>query len=348
MFKTYNTLLSFELEDGMKIVSHGFVDLYEPQGSYQLNIREILPEGLGELYIAFEQLKKKLEKEGLFDEKYKKPIPKFPTRIGIVTSPTGAAIQDILRVIERRYPLAHILLAPSLVQGRDAAPTIVHAIELLNSVGVDVIIVCRGGGSLEDLWPFNEEIVARAIFNSKIPIISAVGHEPDVTIADYVADKRAATPSAAGELVVPIKEEISRHLDALSTLLKNIMYSKVEACKSDLDGVNVKMVYKLLQEEVGQYGQRIDELLDQTYTQVTHKIELQKESLDGISGKLDALSPIRVLERGYSISLKLPTEELVENISVVKGGDKMKVIVKDGEIICEVEKQRRGTIGKRR
>ena len=244
MFKTYANLVKFQLYDGMKVLVTGRVSVYEASGSYQIYVEEIMEDGIGSLYLAFEQLKEKLQKEGLFLESHKKKIPKIPRRIGIVTAPTGAAIKDILSTIKRRWPLCETILFPALVQGDLASQDIVKKIKMADTYDLDVLIVGRGGGSLEDLWPFNEEIVARAIYEAKVPIISAVGHEIDFTIADFVADKRAPTPTGAAEMAVPNLPDVKNYLEQVTIRLQKAMTTKLNMASQRLKNLTDRRIFK--------------------------------------------------------------------------------------------------------
>ena len=244
MFKTYASLVKFQLYDGMKVLVTGRVSVYEASGSYQIYVEEIMEDGVGSLYLAFEQLKEKLQKEGLFLESHKKKIPKIPRRIGIVTAPTGAAIKDILSTIKRRWPLCETILFPALVQGDLASQDIVKKIKMADTYDLDVLIVGRGGGSLEDLWPFNEEIVARAIYETKVPIISAVGHEIDFTIADFVADKRAPTPTGAAEMAVPNLPDVKNYLEQVTIRLQKAMTTKLYMASQKLKNLTDRRIFK--------------------------------------------------------------------------------------------------------
>ena len=244
MFKTYASLVKFQLYDGMKVLVTGRVSVYEASGSYQIYVEEIMEDGIGSLYLAFEQLKEKLQKEGLFLESHKKKIPKIPRRIGIVTAPTGAAIKDILSTIKRRWPLCETILFPALVQGDLASQDIVKKIKIADTYDLDVLIVGRGGGSLEDLWPFNEEIVARAIYEAKVPIISAVGHEIDFTIADFVADKRAPTPTGAAEMAVPNLPDVKNYLEQVTIRLQKAMTTKLNIASQRLKNLTDRRIFK--------------------------------------------------------------------------------------------------------
>ena len=301
-----------------------------------MRVFDMRPDGVGELYKAFEQLKKKLEAEGLFDEIHKKPIPKYPKKIGVVTSPTGAAIHDILNVAKRRCPM-DILIAPTLVQGERSAQSIAKSIEMLNKTDVDIIIVGRGGGSLEDLWSFNEEIVARAIFNSNIPIISAVGHETDYTISDFTADMRAPTPSAAAELAVPNRIEIRRHVESLSTRMENAATHMIAEHSSHIDYLQRQIEPERLNDFLRQNRQRIDEITSRMEYSIKTILNMKRSPLKIYAGRLDAISPLKTIERGYSITLKQKDRNIVGSISDVRKGDELEIIVKDGTIECSVE-----------
>lgn len=302
MWRNRVNQLLFKPVDGMKIIARGNITVYEPRGNYQLDCFHIQPIGLGELQQAFERLKKKLFEEGLFADDHKIPLPEYPMRIGIVTSPTGAAIQDIISVLSRRMPSVEVILVPVKVQGIGAAEEIAEAIDTLNEWNqVDVIIVGRGGGSLEDLWAFNEEIVARAIYRSEIPIISAVGHEIDYSISDFVADMRAPTPSAAAELVV-------RHKNELIELIRNFCYTMISSMENSISS-HRQTVASLIQsysfnrpqDLLRQRSQRIDELTRRLEQSFNHYLEFTKRSVESLATRIDALNPRLVLKRGYAI-----------------------------------------------
>jgi len=342
MFKERNHELKFTLEDGLSVIVRGHISVYEKRGRYQLYVEEIQEAGIGALYLAFEQLKRKLKEEGLFDAVYKKLIPSFPHRIGIITSPTGAAIRDMLTIIKKRFPHVHILLAPVAVQGAEAPAQIVKAIQLMNRYSaereqIDVLIVGRGGGSIEELWAFNEESVAREIFSSAIPVISAVGHETDFTIADFVADKRAATPSEAAELVVPDEREIEKNLRSQELRMRQNLFKAIEYHRKRLESIERSIGFRKPLERINQYRQTVDELKRSIIAEVTHLVALQRKSVQALKGKLDALSPLAILERGYSIASKLPEEKIVRSIQDISVGDALKVLFKDGAAISEVK-----------
>jgi len=343
MFRDRNALLKFTLEDGMSVIVRGHISVYEKRGKYQLYVEELQESGIGELYRAFEQLKKKLKDEGMFDAAYKKPIPAIPRTIGIITSPTGAAIRDMINITRRRFPHVHILLAPVAVQGEEAAPQIVNAIKLMNRVNselmkVDVLVVGRGGGSIEELWAFNEESVARAIFASEIPVISAVGHETDFTISDFVADRRAATPSEAAELVVPDKRQIEKNLSAFELQLRQNIYKMIEEQRRRLESIEKNVLFRTPTERINQYRQTVDELKRTLIAEVIHRVQLHKKELQALTGKLDALSPRAILERGYSICLK--EQKVVRSVTDITTGDMLRVLFQDGEAISEVKEKK--------
>jgi exodeoxyribonuclease VII large subunit len=295
------------------------------------------PKGIGALQLAFQQLKEKLEKEGLFDHAHKKTIPFIPQKIGIVTSPTGAAIKDILNIIDRRFANVEILICPVKVQGEGAAQEIAEAItELNNYSDIDVIITGRGGGSLEDLWAFNEETVARSIHNSRIPVISAVGHEIDITIADLVADKRALTPSEAGELVVPRKDLLIEKVEKFNARLLQALTGKLRLSKEKL--VRIANSYAMRQpfDRLNRWQQRLDEFAQRLNLNITHALNTEREKLSGIAGKLESLSPLNVLKRGYTITTRLEDNKSLRCIIDLSKGDKIKTNLSKGSIISEI------------
>lgn len=335
MFRSANQRLKFMPESGMNVIVRGRVSLYDRDGQYQLYIDDMQPDGIGALNLAFEQLKNKLAKEGLFDESNKKPIPDRNKRIGVVTSATGAVIQDIINVISRRYPLAEIILAPVEVQGENAAPQISAAIDRFNlRDDIDVLIVGRGGGSLEDLWAFNEEIVARAVFKSRIPVISAVGHETDFTICDFVADLRAPTPSAAAELAVP---DIRDDKAFISSVPVNAEFSVRKMIAGEQEKLSlIRDKLRLLSP-----SNVIDDRLNTVsllYAKALNLIEMrlgdESNRFAVACAKLDSLNPIKVLSRGYSITLK--DTKIVSSVSDITCGDKVTIKLADGEKECEV------------
>jgi exodeoxyribonuclease VII large subunit len=322
MFARSNARLKFRPKDGMKVIAFGSISVYEARGDYQLIVGEIEPKGIGALQLQFQQLKEKLQKEGLFDARHKAPIPFLPTRIGVVTSPTGAAIRDILNVTRRRFSNVEIIINPVKVQGEAAKDEIAAAIRLFNKLkNVDVLIVGRGGGSLEDLWPFNEEIVARAIFESRIPVISAVGHEIDYTISDFTADFRAPTPSAAAELVIPRKEDLAKLIDTAETRLRNALHNKIDVLGHRLATLKGSYVLKQLVGLLAQYEQRIDDISRDIALGMDRLIKMRSEDFRHVIGKIEALSPLAILGRGYSITTKLPDGVIVKDAASLAKGD---------------------------
>lgn len=336
MFRSEFANIGFQLEDGLKLIVFGRLTVYKAKGEYQLIAEQIHPKGIGILQLRFEQLKKKLQQEGLFDEKRKRPIPFLPKCIGIVTSPAGAALRDILKILERRYRNLHIIIYGARVQGDGAAEEIAEGIEYLNTIeGIDVLIVGRGGGSLEDLWAFNEERVARAIFNSRIPVISAVGHEIDFTIADFVADLRAPTPSAAAELVVKNHEDLQRNVQ---TLERRFIQSARNYLREWKNRVNL-LAHKLVdpRKKFVELRERLDDISDRLINGIKKLFEMKREVLSGRALRLNSLSPLAVLDRGYSIAFKKDTKEVIKVSSQVKRGDEILVKLMKGELNCEVK-----------
>lgn len=337
MFRSRKDFLKFRLEGGMKVIVYGRVSVYEKAGQYQIIAEEIEPRGIGALQIAFEQLKKRLASEGLFDSSHKIPIPLFPQRIGVVTSSTGAAFQDILKVMKRRFSNVEVILNPVPVQGEEAAEKIARAISELDSLGeVDVIIVGRGGGSLEDLWAFNEEVVARAIYACRTPVISAVGHEIDWTIADFVADLRAPTPSAAAEMVIGKKEEFLEKIEGLYSQIRSLVSSIVERKRMYLENLMGSYGFRHPIDMVRKYAQRIDELVYRIEVRITHKISFLREKLMATLRHLDVLSPLNVLRRGYSITFSLPERTVVRSSRDIVCGKEIETQLAEGKIISKV------------
>ena len=336
MFSSYASRLKFLPENGMKVIIFGSVSLYNKDGTYQLYITDMQPDGVGALNLAYEQLKEKLQNEGLFNVDFKKPIPQFPQKIGVMTAPDGAAVRDIFSVLKRRYPVAEIVFCPVAVQGATAAPEIAKAIKLFNEKNAaDVLIVGRGGGSLEDLWAFNEEIVARAIFESQIPVISAVGHETDFTIADFVADLRAPTPSAAAELAVPDIFELKSDLLGLKQHLLVLMRNKIYTEKEKLENFEKQITILNPSNKIKNSRQELSNFYEKVVNLMTLKMNDEKAKISLLSSKLNALSPLEVLSRGYSISYK--NETPIKSINDVNVGDNIKIRVTDGEFFAEVK-----------
>ncbi len=333
MFRSAAATLAFEPSDGMKVMARGRVSVYEAGGAYQLYIEEMIPDGVGELYIAYEQLKRRLEEEGLFDERRKKPIPKFPKTVGVVTAPTGAAVRDVINVITRRCPMTEIIIYPAQVQGAGAAESIVKAIEYFNAANAaDTLIVGRGGGSIEDLWAFNEEITARAIYASKIPVISAVGHETDFTIADFAADLRAPTPSAAAEIAVPSAIELRGMLNAdQNRILRNIT-GRIDSGRLLLKRFKMKTP----KDKIDEYSLRVDALTRSMENSVKMKTMTLRRAFSEQAAKLDALSPLQTLSRGYAIPTK-KDGTVIRGAKEIKSGDEFTLRLRDGSKDCVVK-----------
>ena len=331
------------LQDGAAVNAHGRVTLYEVRGDLQLVADAIQPEGVGELQLRLEQLKAQLEREGLFEESRKRPLPHFPKRIGVVTSPTGAVWQDIRTVVGRRFPLVELALAPAMVQGDSAANTIVEAVQALNDGGdIDVIIVARGGGSLEDLWPFNEEPVARAVFSSRVPVVSAVGHETDFTVCDMVADVRAPTPSAAAEMVVPDMGDLLQRLSASVHRVESSVTQKVGVAMGDVGLLWTSLGRTV--PEVDQLRLRVDDQLDAARTQLTHRLELSRGKVDRLETALRTLSPQDTLRRGYSIVVDRETEAVVSAARETQPGSSLDITLSEGTIAVSVEEVSAGPV----
>jgi exodeoxyribonuclease VII large subunit len=337
LFRGYQKAVPFDLADGMKVIVHGNIDVFEKRGEYQIIIDLMEPEGIGALQLAFEQLKEKLQKEGLFDESHKKKIPAFPDTIGVITSPTGAALRDILHVIGRRYKGIRIIIYPVLVQGEGAAEEIVEAIGIANRrKEVDVLLVGRGGGSIEDLWAFNEEIVARAIYDSGIPIISAVGHEIDYTISDFVADLRAPTPSAAAELVVKNKVELLKWSRELIIRLFTTIDRIVAQKKERASFYSVDVLLHRLEVVLNQKNLILDDLTRSLYSCIEAVIIRVRGRFEKTVGKLNALSPLNTLARGFAIVSRLPEDTPVFSTTDVNTGDEIKSRLKDGLLFSKI------------
>lgn len=359
MFRSNASKVIFKPADGMKVLVTGRISVYEAMGSYQIYVDEMLEDGVGNLYIAFEQLKKKLQAEGLFDEALKKPIPRIPKRVGIVTASTGAAIRDIMTTIKRRFPICETILFPTLVQGENAKDDIVRNIKRAEDYDLDVLIVGRGGGSIEDLWPFNEEIVARAIYDCEIPVISAVGHEIDFTIADFVADLRAPTPTAAAELAVPNMSDLKKHIDQLSIRLNEAIYKKVNYLKLYLDSVknsfvikNPGVMFENRKQSLDLMNTKLNELMLGKVDKMKNELEKIKKSyvltnpkllykdnvvcLKNIIDKLELLNPLNILSRGYSITYM--NDKALKSAKEVKKDDVLKIKLYDGMLETRVSK----------
>lgn len=336
MFRSSADKLRFRPESGMGVTVFGRVSVYPRDGAYQLYCTALLPEGTGDLQVAFEQLKKKLDEEGLFDRAHKKPLPRYPEKIAIITSSAGAAVHDMIRILRRRWPLTKVILLPVRVQGVEAPPEIVGAIRYANEFKIgDVIITGRGGGSIEDLWAFNDERVARAIYASEIPVISAVGHEPDVTISDFVADARASTPSNAAEIAVP---DIAEFIDALNSYdirARQAMSKRLAALRARLDGITSKRVILNPTASIDDRRIELDRCRDKLITGQQRIYEQKKHELLRLAASLDAMSPLKVLSRGYAIAAD-GEGKMIKSIKSIEKGDALSLRFSDGEAECTV------------
>ena len=329
--------LPFDLVDGLEVVAQGSVDVYPPRGSYQLIIRQVTPRGVGPLELAFRQLQERLATEGLFDEDRKRPLPRFPERIALVTSPTGAAVRDMLQVITRRWPAVEIVLLPVRVQGAGAAEEIAEALARVPLLpGIDVVIAGRGGGSLEDLWAFNEEVVARAIAACPVPVVSAVGHEIDVSIADLVADVRALTPSEAGELVVPHRDELRAGLNSVGTRLAGALRQQAARARTVLTGLASRPVLSRPHGQLREFAGRVDELQRRLDGAVRGRTRFARDRLGTIAAGLQALSPLEVLARGYSMTLS-GDGDVIRGADQVTAGDEIVTVFSRGRAVSRIE-----------
>ena len=339
MFASARSGLSFRMREGQKVVVLGSVNVYERDGKYQLYANEIILEGAGLLYEKFEALKQELEEMGMFAEEYKQPIPKFAKTVGIVTAPTGAAVRDIIQIASRRNPYVQLILYPALVQGEGAADSIVRGIRMLEKQNVDVMIVGRGGGSIEDLWAFNEEKVARAIFECRVPVISAVGHETDTLISDYVADLRAPTPSAAAELAVYDHRQVSEQMEAFLSRMRRQMRLKTMLERRRLEQLELRLKHTHPRQKLNENRQILQELENRLRDRMQMLLEENKHRLAIYTGQIDGLSPLKKLSQGYSYT-ELADGENVRSVQQVKDGQEISVYVTDGKIksrIVEVE-----------
>lgn len=337
-------------ENGSAVVAHGYVSVYEQTGNLQFYVDMLQEEGQGALYLAFEQLKARLEAQGLFAEERKRPIPALPHRIGLVTSPQAAALQDILNVLARRYPLAEVVLSPTQVQGEGSARQVARAIAALNALegdeAVDVIIVARGGGSIEELWAFNEEIVAHAVYASRVPVVSGVGHETDTTIIDYVADLRAPTPSAAAELVAPDRAELKADIDGLRRMLVEDMYGRLAIARDAIQQDRARLSRLSPERQVLDDRKRVADMLLSMSTQLQHTLALHRERVYGSKARLEALSPLQILRRGYAIVRDLDSGTVVSSLADTEAGHLLEIRVADGAFGARVERPHQGNASK--
>lgn len=335
MFSAYASRLKFSLQDGMKVICRGRISCYEKDGLYQLYIEDVQPDGIGALSLAFEQLKEKLEKEGMFDFSHKKSLPKYPTKIGVATSNVGAAVEDIKNIISRRYPLCELLIVPTVVQGVNAPADIVSSISLLDSIeDIDLIIVARGGGSAEDLWAFNDECVARAVYSCKKPVISAVGHETDFTICDFVADLRAPTPSAAAELAVPDISVLRQQLRNTAGLLNSYLYGTLEYELNRFERILNSVLFEP-NRYIENKSDTVEGLNQRILQSFTKKLDSRKTALSAVAAKINDLSPLNIISRGFCC-VSDNSSKMIKSVKSISVGDSISLILADGKAQCTV------------
>ena len=335
MFRSRAQGLKFMPESGMKVIIHGSVTVYPRDGSYQIYVSSMQPDGIGALYLAYEQMKARLAEEGLFDDIHKKPIPMYPRRIGVITSPTGAAVRDIINVTGRRYPMADIYLYPALVQGAGSEDSLVRALDYLDESGLcDVIIIGRGGGSIEDLWSFNSEKLARRIFDAKTPIISAVGHETDFTICDFVSDMRAPTPSAAAEIAVPDRRELMMRVDQLDERLATALVRNVQRARERLNVLSDRAGADSVRRMIDGKRDEVNYLNEKSALLIRSIMQAKRDMLSSSAAKANALSPLSTLSRGYSVAEK--DNAVIKSVNEVSKGDRLTLIMRDGTAVTEV------------
>ncbi len=341
LFRSDAMRLRFRPESGMKVILTGRVSLFPRSGQYQLYVSHMQPDGAGDLAVAFEQLKQKLQAQGLFDAAHKKPLPRYPERVALVTSPTGAAVRDMIRILGRRWPLASVLVCPVRVQGEGAAEEIAAMLELVDAAGLaDVIITGRGGGSLEDLWAFNEEIVARAIYRCKTPVISAVGHEPDVTIADFAADVRAATPSNGAELAVCDRAELRALLEQQARRMEKAQERRLELLRQRLRRLSERPVLRSPEGSLQQKELLLELLRQRLERAAVSAVEQDQRRFAALSGRLDALSPLKVLARGYAVATR--QGQVLHSVEQLSPGEEIRLRLADGTAFCAVERIEKG------
>lgn len=341
LFRSDAMRLRFRPESGMKVILTGRVSLFPRSGQYQLYVSHMQPDGAGDLAVAFEQLKQKLQAQGLFDAAHKKPLPRYPERVALVTSPTGAAVRDMIRILGRRWPLASVLVCPVRVQGEGAAEEIAAMLELVDAAELaDVIITGRGGGSLEDLWAFNEEIVARAIYRCKTPVISAVGHEPDVTIADFAADVRAATPSNGAELAVCDRAELRALLEQQARRMEKAQERRLELLRQRLRRLSERPVLRSPEGSLQQKELLLELLRQRLERAAAAAVEKRQRQFAALSGRLDALSPLKVLARGYAVATR--QEQVLHSVEQLSPGEEIRLRLSDGTALCAVERIEKG------
>ncbi|MBS0205342.1 MAG: exodeoxyribonuclease VII large subunit [Planctomycetes bacterium] len=338
MWRSAAQRLRFDLRDGMDVIVAGAIQVYEARGQHQIVVEQMQPKGIGPLELAFRQLQQKLAAEGLFAPERKRPLPRYPRRVALVTSPTGAAVRDMIQVMTRRWPRVDIVIVPVAVQGDPAAGQIAAALRRVHLIpGVDVVICGRGGGSLEDLWAFNEEVVARAIHACRVPVISAVGHEVDVTIADLVADRRALTPSEAAELVVPLESDVRMELNLMRQRLVSSLRQQTQRARVRLDSLADRRCFTRPLDRLHDLSRRLDELEGRLNRGVRQSVATARQQLHALASSLNALSPLAVLDRGYSLTKRVADGELIDDAGTVAIGDQISTLLARGSMISEVK-----------
>jgi exodeoxyribonuclease VII large subunit len=337
VYRGVNLRLKFDLRDGLEVIARGRLTVYQPRGEYQLQVEELQPKGVGPLELAFRQLKEKLSRLGYFDRR-KKLLPPYPRRVALVTSPTGAAVRDMLETLSRRWPLAEVWVYPATVQGDGAGASIAAAIRALNDLpGVEVMIVGRGGGSLEDLWAFNEEVVAQAIFESRVPVVSGVGHETDLVISDMVADLRALTPTDAANKVVPDKTEVLTWLNETETRLRDLLLRRLDLARARLDDLARRRCFREPLDRVRDYERHLDDWNERLQRALRQRLAVLRQRLEALAGRLETLSPLHVLARGYSLTRTECDGVVVRTPAQVRPGDRLLTLVQHGRVISRVE-----------
>ncbi len=337
IFRGVNLRLKYDLQNGMEVIARGRLTVYQPQGQYQLQVEEVQPRGVGPLELAFRQLKEKLSRLGYFDRR-KRPLPPYPRRVALVTSPTGAAVRDMLETLTRRWPLAEVWVHPATVQGDGAGASIAAAIRRLNALaGIDVVIIGRGGGSLEDLWAFNEECVAQAVFESRIPVVSGVGHETDLVISDMVADLRALTPTDAAMRVVPNKSDVLTWLSETETQLRELLLRRLDLARARLDDLMRRRCFRVPLERVRELERRLDEWHERLQRALRQRLAEWRRRLEAQAARLESLSPLNVLARGYSLTRTEADGVVVRTPAQVRPGDRLVTLVQHGRLISRVE-----------
>ncbi len=339
-FRSRNKSLKFDLAEGIRVVVRGSISLYERSGIYQLYVEEMEPEGLGELFLAYEQLKEKLLGQGLFDEGRKKPLPRIPQKIGLITSPSGAAVRDFLTTLSRRYPCVNVKMFPVIVQGHEAPGQIITALKALDKLSLDIIVITRGGGSIEELFTFNNEELVRSVYNVNTPVVSAVGHETDFTLIDFVSDKRASTPTAAAEMIAPEKQEFLRYIAEQENRLKNLFEKRLKENKWLLERLSKSHAFKLPREKIYYGHQQLDEIRQRLSRSISSQLKFKAAGLENLAARLEALSPLKVLSRGF-VYVKSEEKGIIRSVEQLRENQIVNIIFLDGEAVARIERKRK-------